>query len=111
MSVKIKDNTTLIVLQTARNSSLALRYLTDEIQTIAEPKTPKNKGDLRRNVLKTVTGLSAKIKWAQKYASRQEGGKGIRNYTTSGTGPHYAENAVKRVTNSPQGAFRKARLI
>lgn len=111
MSVKVKDNTALIALQTARNASLGLRYLTDEIQTLAEPNTPKNKGDLRRNVLKTVTGLSAKIKWAQKYASRQEGGKGIRNYTTSGTGPHFAETAVNRATNSPQGAFKKARLI
>lgn len=110
MSVSIKDNTATIVLQTARNASLGLRYLTDEIQTIAEPKTPKNKGDLRRNVLKTVIGLSAKIKWAQKYASIQEGKK-FQRYTTSGTGPHFAETAVERATKSPHGAFKKARLI
>lgn len=110
MSVKINDLTTQIILEVTRNSSLALRYMTDEIQQIAEPKTPKNKGDLRRNVLKTVNGLSAKIKWAQKYASIQEGKK-FQRYTTSGTGPHYAENAVSAVHKSPIGAMKKARLI
>lgn len=111
MSAKITDNTNQIILEITRNSSLALRYMTDEIQAIAEPRTPKQKGDLRRNVLKTVVGLSGKIKWAQKYASRQEGGKGITRYTTSGTGPHYAENAVIAVTKSPEAVFKKARLI
>lgn len=110
MSVKVQDFTNQIIIDVMRASSLSLRFMTDEIQALANPRTPKDKGDLRRNILKTVSGLNGQIKWAQKYASIQEGRKFAR-YTTSGTGPHYAENAVIAVTRSPQAVFKKARLI
>lgn len=110
MSVKIKDNTGLIILDTERKASLALRYMLEDIHQIANPVTPKDKGYLRSNVLKTVLGLKGSIKWGQQYASRLETKKFI-NYTTAGTGPHYAEKSVQTVSKSPQNAMRKARLI
>lgn len=110
MSAKIKDNTNIIILDTQRKSSEALRYMLEDIHQIANPMTPKDKGYLRSNVLKSVLGLHGSIKWGQKYASRLETKKFI-NYTTSGTGPHYAEKSVKVVAGSPMAAFRKARLI
>lgn len=110
MSVKVKDNTTAIILQTQRNASLALRFMLDDIQSLSEPVTPKDKGMLRKNVLKSVNGLRGTIKWGQKYAHILETKK-FSNYTTSGTGPNYAGKSVKTVAKSPQGAMRKARLI
>lgn len=110
MSVKIKDNTNQIILSTQRQASLAIRYMLEDVHMIANPKTPKDKGYLRGNVFKSVLGLSGYIKWGQKYASRLET-KQFKNYTTPGTGPHYAENAVQSVHKSPQNAMRKARLI
>lgn len=110
MSVRIQDNTSKIILDIQRAASLSLRYMLDDIQEIAEPRTPKDTGMLRRNVSKQVLGLTGKITWGQKYASIQEE-KQFVNYTTAGTGPHYAEDSVKSVTKSPQNAMRKARLI
>lgn len=110
MSARIKDNTSMVILQTQRNASLALRFMLDDMHSIAEPRTPKKDGILRKNVLKTVNGLRGTIKWNAKYAIYQETKK-FTNYTTSGTGPHFAENSAKSVAKSPQGAMRKARLI
>lgn len=110
MSFKIKDNTAKVTLDIQRNASLAIRFMLDDIQSLAEPKTPKDKGNLRDNVLKTVSGLKGSIKWGQKYASIQETKKFI-NYTTAGTGRYYAKNAVTKMIKSPQNAMKKARLI
>jgi hypothetical protein len=110
MSVNVKDNTAMIILQTQRNSSLALRFMLDDMHSIAEPKTPKDKGILRGNVLKTVSGLRGTIKWLAKYAIYQELKK-FENYTTGGTGPHFAKNSAEAISKSPQGAMRRARLI
>lgn len=110
MSVNITDNTTKIILDTQRKSSLTLKFMLDDIHELSNPKTPKDKGYLRANVLKSVIGLSGKIIWGQKYASIQES-KQFSNYTTSGTGSHYAESSVNSVSKSPAGAMRKAGLI
>lgn len=110
MSVKLKDNTAMIILQTQRNSSLALRFMLDDMHSLAEPNTPKDKGQLRKGVLKTVNGLRGTIKWVARYAIYQELKK-FENYTTSGTGPHFAENSAKEISKTAQGAMRRARLI
>lgn len=110
MSVKVNDNSLKISLDITRRASLSLRYMTDDLLTLSTPNTPRKQGDLRRNVLKQVTGLSAKVIWSQKYASRLET-KQFSNYTTPGTGSKFAYNAAKSISNSPQGAFKKARLI
>lgn len=110
MSAKIKDNTAKVILEVQRNSSLAIRYMLDDIHSLAEPVTPKKAGMLRNNVLKTVNGLRGTIKWGQKYANILETKKFI-NYTTSGTGPNFARKSVTAVAKSPQGAMKKARLI
>lgn len=110
MSVKITDNTTKIILGIDRQASLAIRYMLDDVQTLSNPKTPRQFGGLRRNVLKSVIGLKGKITWGQKYASIQET-KQFQNYSTSGTGPHYAKSSVSEVAKSPRNAMKKARLI
>lgn len=94
MSVKVTDNTATIRASFTQKSSLFLRLMAEEIVHISTPKTPKKTGRLRMDVVKEVLGLSGKIKWGKNYAIYQET-KQYTNYTTPGTGPHYAEDSVK----------------
>jgi hypothetical protein len=115
MSVKYTDNTALVAIDLERNSNLFLRFLLDDIDRIAEPNTPMKEGRLRQGTLKSVLGLRGTIKWVKEYAAAQEVGttRGfpIRNYTTPGTGAHYAENAVKKAVANSEAIMRQARLI
>lgn len=107
MSVKITDNTIKIKNATAKQANVFLRLVTEEIQKISEPKTPKKTGMLRKNVIKSVLGLKASIKWRQKYSAKQESIQ-HKVYTTPGTGPHYAENAVRRVVSETPKIVKRA---
>ena len=97
MSVRIDDKTKQYQGKTKQQASLFLRQVTEEIIRQAEPKTPKKTGQLRRNIFKQVIGLKGKVVWNQRYAAYQEDIQHL-NYTTPGTGPHFAERAVKNVT-------------
>lgn len=110
MSVHITDNTVRIKIDTTRGASLALRYMVDDIDRIANPRTPKKLGNLRKDLLKQVIGLHGRIEWRKRYAAIQEK-KQFKNYTTPGTGPHFAENAVRKVAKDHLKYFRKARVI
>lgn len=115
MPVQVTDNSTRIIADLTRKSNVALRFAVDRIDKTANPKTPKKEGFLRRDVLKQVLGLSGTIIWPKKYAQAQEAGviRGhrVRNYTTAGTGPHFAENAVAQVVKTIAVDFKKAGLI
>lgn len=110
MLVKITDNTPIIIANTTRSSNLALRFILDDIDRVANPVTPRKRGNLRGDILKTVLGLRGTIIWGKNYAIYQEENQ-FRNYTTPGTGPHYAENSVKQVADNVNKHFKKARLI
>jgi hypothetical protein len=109
MSLSIEDNTAQVTGSVKTKGSLALRFMLDAIDKAADPHTPRKEGDLRRNKLKQVLGLHAVIQWRQKYAAAQEDKQHI-NYTTPGTGPHYAENAVKEVVKNAGQYFKRAGL-
>jgi hypothetical protein len=109
MSVSVHDNTPQVRADINRKIPLALRFMLDAIDKLSTPKTPKNLGDLRNNKLKQVLGLHAVIQWRQRYAAIQED-KQHKNYTTAGTGPHYAQNAVKAVVADAGTYFRRAGL-
>lgn len=115
MSVRITDNTVRIKIDNTRGASLAIRYMLDAIDATASPRTPKEFGVLRRSVQKRVTGLKGEIQWPQKYAQAQEAGviRGtrVKNYSTPGTGAHFAESAVRKVVQNADSYFRKARAI
>lgn len=115
MSVRVTDNTPSLFIDIDRKVSLAIRYMLERIDITAEPKTPRKFGNLRRDVIKQVLGKTGTIAWHKKYAAAQEAGvirgSRIRNYTTPGTGPHYAADAVKAVVASSEQDFRKAKLI
>ena len=88
-------------------TGLAIRFMLDAIHAESTPFTPKRHGPLRDTVVKRVQDTSGTIIWTRKYASRMEK-KQFENYTTPGTGPHFAENAVKMVTDQSQMYFIKA---
>lgn len=115
MSVRITDNTVRIKTDNTRGFSLAIRYILEAIDQTANPNTPKEFGVLRRSVQKRVVGLKGEIRWPQKYAQAQEAGiirgSPIKNYTTANTGPHFAENAVRKVVQNADTYFRKAHAI
>lgn len=110
MSVKVIDNTPKVRLETAQQASTFLRFMADEILKLSERGTPKRSGDLRQRVLRQVLGLHGVVEWRVGYAAKQETTQ-YRNYTTPGTGPHYAENAVKQAVGKTAEVARKARLI
>ena len=82
----------------------------DKIVNISTPKTPKKTGELRRGVVKQVLGLKGTIKWGKNYAVYQET-KQFRNYTTPGTGPDFALDAVKKGVNKTATIARSVGLI
>lgn len=110
VSVKVVSNVARITADNDTNLPLALRFMLNDIQRKSEPFTPKDTGDLRRRILQQVMGKTATITWDVDYAAYQEDIQ-YKNYTTPGTGPRFAENAVKEVVGNAEFYFRKARLI
>ena len=110
MKVIVKNNMPKIQNDKKLKSSIFLRALTDEVVTTSTPKTPMRTGRLRMDVVKQVLGLKGKIVWGKNYAIYQES-KQYRNYTTPGTGPHFAENSVKEVVRNSESIAKKVGLI
>lgn len=111
MAYRINDNTLKVLSEHKAKTALAVRFGIDDIQRIADPKTPKKDGLLRAGVTKSVVGIIGAIRWSRFYAYWQErgytSGKVIR-YTTRGTGAHFAENAAREVEQNPRKYFRTA---
>lgn len=105
MSVRIEDNTVTITQKITKNCGIGLRKMLDDIHRASIPVTPKKTGDLRNRVKKQVLGLKSAISWEVNYAKYQEK-KQFKNYTTPGTGPKFAERAVRRVVNKANDYFK-----
>ncbi len=109
MSVKIKSNVRKIISDTDVKVNVAIRYALEDIDDMASPNTPKDKGNLRRDTLKQVLGKRGTIMWKKEYAIYQEE-KQFGRYTTPGTGPHFARNAVKKAIDKSAEYFKRAGL-
>ena len=110
MSVKIVDLTPTLINQSKSQTSLGIRLMLEDIARLSFPITPKKEGNLRSNVLKQVLGQTGTIVWLKEYAVFQEE-KQYRNYTTAGTGPHFAEKSVMRVVGNATKYWQQSRLI
>lgn len=114
MSVRVTDNTPRVKMEVTRKASVFLRIASEAVKQNAMPKTPRDTGRLRESPLIQVLGRRATIQWRKVYAAVQERGviRGSRivNYTTPGTGPNYAENAVRKAVNDTPSLLRKAGL-
>ena len=107
------DNTERIISETDNKASLAIRFMLEAIHKESRPKTPMKTGQLRGDVTKSVTGSKGKIKWGKGYAWYQERGYTsgpVKRYTTPGTGPNFAGDAVKNVSKDARRYFRMAGL-
>lgn len=107
MSATYKSRTKEVNFIVDRAAGLAVRNMLEATHTAAKPKTPKEYGDLKDNVIKSVQGTTGTIVWMQDYAIYQEN-KRHDNYTTPGTGPHFAENAVREVSRNSNKYFHDA---
>lgn len=110
MSVKVTDNTINITKRITQKSNIFLRTLAEDVVKTSNRKTPKREGFLRRDVVKQVLGLKGKIEWRKDYAEKMETVQ-FANYTTPGTGPHYAEDAVKKTIKQTSSIARRVGLI
>jgi hypothetical protein len=110
MPVKITHTSKNFLAGQRQKVPLALRFILEDIERLADPKTPRETGNLRNNKIKQVLGTTAKIAWRMNYAIYQEQ-KQFSNYTTGGTGPHFAENAVTAGVARSEEAFRRAGVI
>lgn len=129
MSVKITDNTPKLLINMQRVRNLAVRFGLQAVEQYARPKTPYSGairsqggksltggGHLRDDVVQTVENGRGRIIWGKKYAAGQEKGitgKGyrVRKYTTPGTGPKFAENAIRRVDRERDIYIKRAASI
>lgn len=109
MSVRVTDNTGAVRNETEQKASIFLRMVAEDIVN-DDKGTPKKEGGLRRDVLKQVLGLRGKVEWRKRYAARQEDTQ-FKNYTTPGTGPHFAENAVKKVVDKTGVLAKRSGLV
>lgn len=89
------------------------RVILDDIHNEANSKTPLKGGDLREQVSKEVDGETATIIWEVPYASYQERGMRadgthvVKQYTTAGTGPNFARDAVLTVLADVEKYYNK----
>jgi Zn-dependent oligopeptidase len=109
MSVDTTDNSSQIKADMQPKLGLFLRAMLDDIDKTADPKTPQKTGDLRNLKQKQVLGLNATITWDRSYAAVQETTQ-FKNYTTPGTGPHFAEDAVREVVGRADEHLREVGL-
>lgn len=94
MAGRVIDNTDLVEFMVRNRVATTNRLLLEEAHAISLHRTPMKTGALRTMVQKIVDGESGEIRWNAPYAIYQEE-KQFQNYTTPGTGPHFAESAVQ----------------
>ena len=107
---KITDNTNNVINQLSQKASIFLRLMADEVVNISTPITPKKSGRLRMDVVKQVLGLKGKIMWGKKYGIHQET-KQFINYTTPGTGPHFAQKGAEGGIGKTQSVAQRSGLL
>lgn len=109
MSVNVQDNSLQVKSEADNRASLAIRFMLEGIYRESIPNTPMNHGNLRADVIRAVNGKHGEIRWDKNYAVYQEN-KRYRNYTTAGTGPHFARHAVEKAIANAKDYFKKAGL-
>ncbi len=109
MSYKVTSKTPQVNGEFESKVQLAIRFMLEDVHRFSIPKTPKEHGNLRADVLKSVQRRRGTIAWSKNYAIYQEK-KQFTNYTTPGTGPHFAEDAVREVVGKSDQYWRRVGL-
>jgi hypothetical protein len=115
MSVKVIDYHPILKLKSKINGQTAVRLALQDVERYARKITPYSGGGkgshLRDSTFISVFGTKGQIVWNKHYAESQErgfskSGKKFVNYTTPGTGPHYAEKSIEEVSKHIDKYFR-----
>lgn len=100
MSVRVDSNTNEVILRVTSNAEVAIRMFLEDVHKNSTEITPMRTGELRKRIRKSVSGKTGEIQWQSNYAIYQENPSRKFKYTTPGTGPHYAEKAVKKAVDN-----------
>lgn len=106
MGVKITDNSALTKFKVESDIMVINRFIIEDIHFKSSPATPMKTGDLRLKVDKTTEGKKSVIRWLSPYSAIQENVH-FKNYSTPGTGPHFARDSVKSTMNNLNEQIRK----
>lgn len=109
MSYKVNSKTAQLNNEFENKVQLAIRFMLEDIHKLSIAGTPKEYGNLRADVLKQVQRRRGTIAWTKNYAIYQET-KQFSNYTTPGTGPHFAEGSVRIISKRSDQYWRKVGL-
>lgn len=108
MSYRYHSNMGKIQAEKELQMEMAIRLALEDIRRTAQPLTPMKTGFLRSSAV--IRQLEGVVNWTADYAVYQEK-KEYKNYTTPGTGPHFAERAVKQVQGRFDDHLRAAGVI
>ena len=90
--------------QVENSAALAIRFMMEDLHSLANPITPYKTGNLRASVSKQMPGkLVGIVKWHAPYAEYQERGftsGPVRRYTTPGTHAHFVQESLDTVVNN-----------
>lgn len=122
MAVKVEDNTQVVKDDINVAAALTIRLMLNDIHSLSTPVTPLRENALRTSVIEYMpSSTKGIITWEVPYAGVQEKGYRtnpstgeriyFRNYTTPGTGPHYAEDSVKKVMANADKYMQQGGLI
>ena len=101
--------------QVENAASLAIRFMMEDLHTLANPITPYKTGNLRTSVSKQLPSkLVGVVKWHAPYAEYQERGfttGPVLHYTTPGTHAHFVEQSLNTVVQKIPQYIRMGGLI
>lgn len=116
MSVVYQSNSARTENNISNKLGLMCRLLVEDVYRNSLKTTPMKYGDLRKTVNRRIENNRGIIEWTAPYAAYQErgmradGSHVVRNYTTPGTGKHYAKDAVIETLEKIGDYARKAGL-
>ena len=102
------SNVRYVVSKTELGMEMAIRLALEDIRRTAEPMTPMKTGELRSSAI--IRQNEGVVNWTADHAEILEQ-KQFQNYTTPGTGPHFAEKAVRQVNERFDQHLRAAGVI
>lgn len=113
MPVNYIDNRQQVISEQKAKNNVAIRLMLEDIQRVSRRGTPMGETiQLRHQVSKRVGNQIGIITWTVPYASYQErgmrydGSHVVKNYTTPGTGPHFARDAVEIVMRNVNSYYK-----
>ena len=101
--------------QVENAASLAIRFMMEDLHTLANPITPYKTGNLRTSVSKQLPEkLVGIVRWHAPYAEYQERGYTtgpVMRYTTPGTHAHFVQESLDKVIQKIPQYVRMGGLI